>query len=116
MTLLRATVRTSPDWLEMKLLDIRIVADGPTEEAVLEELEYRLVAEYELALHYGETPFMNLIDPNCPEEVSRAWEDDGKKFRSLDLPNEVRAALAAAFKQPKLSTYQVLGVEADEAA
>ena len=106
MSLLRATVRKSGDWWEAKLLDLNIVADGDSEEALLHDLEHTLVAEYHLALKHGQTPFMNVLIA-CPREVADAWETDNKRLRTLNLPGEVRQALSAVFHRPNISQFTV---------
>ena len=102
MNLLRARVRTTDDgWWELVLLDLDIVADGDSENAMLRDLEHTLVAEYHLAVWAKETPFVRLFR-GCPAGVSEAWEDGGKALRHLRLPTEVRQALAGVFRVPHM--------------
>src|SRR5690349_1676587 len=107
MNLLRATVRKGQDWWQIKLLDLDIVADGENETAMLRQVEHSLIAEYHLALKYGKTPFLNILLA-CPTEVSRSWEDGGKNLRTLSLPDEVRQALSAVFREPKISQFAIM--------
>lgn len=107
MNLLRATVSRYEEWWELQLLDLDVVADGETEDAMLRELEYTLTSEYHLAVRHGETPFVRLFK-GCPSEVSRSWEEDHKKFRTLNLTDEVKQALAAVFRSPVMSEFRVM--------
>jgi hypothetical protein len=107
MNLLRATVsRTEEGWWELQLLDLDVVADGDSEDAMLRDLEHSLTAEYHLAVRNGETPFVRLFK-GCPAEVSRAWQEDHKQFRSLNLTDEVKRALAAVFRSPVMNEFRV---------
>ncbi len=107
MNLLRATVRNKGGWWEIRLLDLNIVADGDSEQAMLRDLEFSLTAEYRLALKYNKTPFVSLYNKDCPEEVSKAWEDGGKNLRTLNLPDDVRQALSAVFRRPDIAQFAV---------
>jgi hypothetical protein len=116
MNLLRARVKHKKDWFQVELLDLAIFADGPTEEAMLRDLEHSLRSEYELALQAEETPFVKLFR-GCPKEVSDSWHDDGeKKLRHLDLPAEVRRAIAAVFHSPSHKAFQVVDANYASAA
>lgn len=106
MNLLRATVKQTDSLWELALLDLDVVAEGDSEDSMLRDLEHTLAAEYHVALNLGKTPFLDLMSDDCPEEVRRSWEDGGKKFRVLNLRPEVRAALAAAFRSPKIEGFQ----------
>lgn len=107
MNLLRATVNQKDGWWELRLLDLDIVADGDSEDAMLRDLEHSLISEYHLAVRFGETPFVRLFR-GCPAEVSQAWEEDNKQLRTLNLTSEVRQALAAVFRSPLLSDFKVV--------
>lgn len=111
MNLLRAQVHRTEDWWEMKLLDLDLVADGDSEDAMLRDLEHTLIAEYHIALKFGQTPFVKLFK-GCPPEVSKSWEDGGKKLRTLNLPTEVSMALSAVFHAPRLGSFEVEAVAA----
>jgi hypothetical protein len=112
MNLLRAQVRTRGGWWEIKLIDLNIVADGDSEEAMLHDLEYALTAEYHLAIKSGRIPFVNLCT-SVPTAVAEAWKDDHKKFRRLDLPTEVSMALSAVLHH---QTAAPIAVEAPASA
>lgn len=107
--ILRATVRTNEPtgWWEVRLLDLKIGADGATEAEMLRQLEYALTAEYHLALEAGKTPFVELLnDPTM--EKCQLWDEDDKSFRSLNLPEGVRVALSMVFRRPQLSQFQIV--------
>ncbi len=107
MNLLRARVSNSGGWWELHLLDLAIMADGASEDEVLRGLEHALMAEYQLALKYKKVPFVELFR-ECPDFVRASWEnDDGKKHRQLDLPDEVRLAIAAVFRLPTNAPFEV---------
>lgn len=106
MNILRARGGEKNGWWEMELLDLDIVADGESEHAMLRDLEHTLTAEYHLAIQASETPFVKLFK-GCPMEVSRTWEDGGKSLRQLNLPPDVRQALAAVFRIPKIPEFGV---------
>lgn len=106
MNLLRAQARQKDGWMEMRLLDLDIVADGPSEDAVLRDLEHTLIGEYLLAIHMDQTPFVKLFR-GCPPDVSKSWHDGDKKMKQLNLPMEVRMALAAVFMNPNFSEVAV---------
>jgi hypothetical protein len=106
MNLLRSSVKTERGWWEISLLDLNIVADGPTETAMLRELEHQLVAEYHLAVKAGETPFVKLLsgDP----ETRAVWDESPEKqFRTLNLPKDVSLALSVIFRRPNLNGFHV---------
>lgn len=115
MNLLRAKVKDGPDWWEAKLLDLDIAADGASEDEMLRQVEYALVAEYHLALKYGQTPFVKIFTKDCPEEVRKSWEDGSKNLRTLNLPDVVRQALAAVFRRPSLGHFELEAVESTAA-
>lgn len=101
-SILRASVKrhnigTAEEWWEMRLIDLAIVADGADEASVLEEIEHQLSCHYAMAHKLGRTPFIDLVHPETPEEVCRRWESSDKKFKHLQLTDEVRQALADAF-------------------
>lgn len=102
MNLLRATVSETPGWWEIRLLDLDVAADGPTEEAMLRELEHMLTAEYHLAVSRGRAPFIELLRG---QPVAR--EDGDTRFRRLNLPKCVSMALSLAFRSPTLSDFHV---------
>jgi len=106
MNLLRAHVRSEDGWWEIKLLDLDVVADGPTEAEMLEQVEHALIAEYHLALKRGKTPFLNILLA-VPTEVRRAWDDGDKSLRVLNLPDDVRQALSAAFRTPTIDDFAI---------
>ena len=102
MNILKAQVQRSSNgqWWEIQLLDLEIVADGKNEQEMLDELEYRLTVEYQLAVKNQETPFVKLIKGD-PEKIS-TWVQGDKKLRQLKLPAEVSQALSAIFRAPNL--------------
>lgn len=89
----QSKVRDDGGWWEVMLMDLEIAADGESKEAMLRQLSYVITAEYHIAKANKQTPFANLIR-NCPPEVRK---DGGKILRTLNLPDDVRSALAAAF-------------------
>ena len=101
MNLLRAAVVEKNGWWEMRLLDLQIVADGASESAMLAELEHQLIAHYLLARKNGDTPFLGLLLA-CPVDGEQRWANGDKNFRALNLPEEVRMALSAAFRFPRI--------------
>lgn len=113
MGILRAKVKSSKDFWEIELLDLKIAADGTDETSMLKNLQELLIAEYHFAKHFNQTPFVRLfIQP--PHEVSKSWEDGSKSLRVLDLPMEVRLAIAAVMQIP--SPDFKLGTEPSKAA
>ncbi len=110
MNLLRGQVKTLGGWWEMRLVDLEIVADGDSENAMLRDLEHALVVEYHLAIKNNQTPFVKLYR-GAPPEVVASWEDGGKKFRTLNLPPEVSMALSAVFRNPSLAPFSPISVK-----
>lgn len=106
MNLLRAKVRRKGEWWEIELLDLGVVADGASETAMLRELEYTLTAEYHLALQANQTPFVKLLK-GVPVEVTDSWNDGNKSLRTLNLPDEVKQALAAVFHVRSLNPFRI---------
>jgi hypothetical protein len=109
MNLLRAKVKNKNDWWELALLDLAIVADGASEDAMLRDLEHSLIVDYHLALKANQTPFVRLFR-GCPAEVSRSWIDGGKNFRALNLPQDVSMSLGAVFRAPNIAQFTVENV------
>lgn len=114
MGLLRASVREDKDWWQLWLLDLFVMADGPTEADMLFDLRRRLIAEYHLAMRYGQTPFVRLLRPGCPQAVIDAWKSrDDMRLRELNLPDEVKLALSAVFRWAQPTDPQVqMGTQA----
>jgi hypothetical protein len=106
MNLLRAHVRCTDGWWEIKLLDLDIVADGATEAEMLEHLEHALTAEYHLARKLKRTPFVSIMLA-VPTDIRRPAAAPGASVRPLTLPDEVRQALAAAFRRPSPDDFAV---------
>jgi hypothetical protein len=106
MNLLRAHVRRTDGWWELKLLDLDIVADGATEDEMLQHLEHALTAEYHLARKFGRTPFVNILLA-VPTGNRRPAQPTGTSLRPLTLPDEVRQALAAAFRRPSMDAFAI---------
>lgn len=104
MNLLRATVRKTGDWWEVKLIDLKVVADGESESAMLRQLEYVLTAEYHLATRFARTPFVGLLR-SVPTQEELVWCDGDKNFRQLNLPVEVRRAISAVFNSPTVTEF-----------
>lgn len=98
MGILRAKVSTTKDgFWEISLLDLAIAADGVDEHSMLKNLEELLVTEYHVAKHFKQTPFARLWrDP--PAEVCASWSEGPQKIKILDLPDEVRMAIAAVMR------------------
>lgn len=111
MNLIRATLSTKDGWREMRLLDLDIVVGGVDVEEILRQVEHALVSEYALAVSIGKTPFVEIFNAECPDDVRRAWEEDHKQFRQLNLPQEVRLALAAVFREPKIGQFRIEPME-----
>src|SRR5262249_7748542 len=103
---LRANVRSTKDWWELQLLDLKIVADGATEAEMLKQLEHVLTMEYHLALKCGKAPFVNLL-LTAPEELQKFWDQGGAKIGWLKLPPEVSQAIAVLFQRPTVAPFCV---------
>lgn len=101
--------RVTRDWVwsELALLDLDIMADGKNEDALLRDLEDRLVSEYHLALKFGQTPFVGLLR-TAPDKTRDQF---AARIVSLRLPPEVRLALADVFRVPGLPTRVSLRAE-----
>lgn len=109
MNLLRALVRTGGEggvW-EAQLLELDIVVDAPTLDALFDEIAYVLTAEYTLAVEYGQTPFINIV--KCPPQaLPDGFAMAGNpKLRQIALSDEVILALSLALLKPKLQPFSV---------
>lgn len=105
MNLLKAQVNNANNWWQIELLDLDVVADGASEQEMLRNLSFSLIAEYHFARKHGKTPFVDLIKGD-PEKI-RSWKEGGKTFRQLDLPLAVSEALAAIFHEPLSQPYAI---------
>lgn len=110
MNILRASVTSTKDWWELRLLDLNVVADGPTESDMLRDLTRTLTIEFHLARREGRTPFVDLRAKCAHVEVNK-WNVDHKKNRDLGLSEDVKMALAAVLGRPTLNNFQVEQVE-----
>ncbi len=98
MGILRAKVSTTKDgFWEIALLDLAISADGVDEVSMLQNLEELLISEYHFSLHFKQTPFVRLLR-NPSDEVKRSWTEGSKSLRALNLPDDVRQAIAAVMR------------------
>ena len=93
----RYDIGTPDEWWEMRLLDLAIIADGRCETEVLQEVEHQLICRYAMDRKLNRVPFADIVHPDTPMEVRAKWGHSHKKFCHLQLPDEVRAALANAF-------------------
>lgn len=107
MNMLRATVKQDARGWQLRLLDLAISADGQTEDAMLRDLEHALTAEYLLAKKFGQVPFAKLRSAS-ESNKDQAWKRDGKSFRQLNLPAEVKEALALALGDPSPREFKVI--------
>lgn len=106
MYLLRAAVDSRDGWWELRLLDLDLVADGDSEEAMLKNLERTLTAEYHLAIAHNQAPFVRLFTGGQVTDDHACHEGD-KTYRILNLPSQVAQALSVLFRTPSLSQFRV---------
>lgn len=109
MNMLKAMVTEHKDgkWWELRLVELAIVADGATESEMLAQLEYLLTAEYELAVRHGKTPFVGLLREEKAADECKWDEHDDKALRKLNLPEQVRLALATALRRETVGQFQL---------
>ncbi len=100
-------------WWEIELLELDVVADGESEEAMLDDLAHTLFGQYALAKMHQRTPFVNLLrNPSDPRP--QRVPDAGDKLCRLNLPEEVSQALAAVLHAPQYADPEV-SIESNEA-
>ncbi len=101
MNLLRAKAKTydANGWWEIQLEDLYIAAGGANEEAMLSNLEYKIIAEYEIALSDNRIPF---IDLRRQSNLPTPSVSEGPAFRRLNLPDPVRLALSNFFEADRV--------------
>ena len=105
--LLRANVTNTKDWWELRLLDLKVVADGATEAEMLQQLAYLLTAEYHIALKRNETPFVNIRRETPPIDLEEKWNEGGAKFGVLTLSVDVSNALAMVLGYKHLAPFRI---------
>lgn len=111
MTELRAIVQSaSENVLEARLLGVQIAVTSDSMDGIVEELEWAIAAEYQIAKELGYTPFVNCVDRISSKSDESEWRSlDGPntETRTLNLPECVWDALAAAMGSPKRPTLSV---------
>jgi hypothetical protein len=110
MNLLRASVAHDSHGWCLTLLDLEVVVEGDTEQEMLLQLEHALVAEYVLAKKFGQVPFAKLAKLCCDAREEK-WSSESKTLKSLNLPAEVRSALAHAMGKPDMQEFRVQQVD-----
>ena len=106
MNILQANVKNTDRWWQCELLQLEIIVEGETEQQMIEELEHRLKAEYVIALRAGRTPFVDLYRERDAAKGAD-WDNDHKKARALNLPEDVRKALAGVTHMKRYAEIQV---------
>jgi hypothetical protein len=109
MNPLRAAVTNREGWWEIRLLDFNIAADGASEGEMLEHIRNAIIDEYRLAIRRGRVPFVN-IRLKAERKDCRHWNDNGKKLKHLDLPDDVRLALSSALEQELITDFGIKDV------
>lgn len=96
--------------LEARLLELDLAVSGASEAELLDELRYAIIANHEVAVERGLTPFANLYRERSEyrgEIESNHFDEIGV----LDLPQEVSKALAIALHQPRPTRLHVKGLK-----
>lgn len=105
MDQLRAIVRQADAWCEAQLLELDIAVAADSVEKLLQEIEYTLVLEYQIARERGQTPFAGIAH-KTPKEYRLWWEAGTSTAveHELHVPAEVIDALAIALHSHRKPT------------
>jgi len=98
MNTLRAVIMSSGNdsFFEAQLLELDIAVSASSVDDLFAEIEHALILEYHLANRYGNIPFSSFAN-RVPPKYEQMWAsvaDDPIGVRSLNIPDEVAAALA----------------------
>jgi hypothetical protein len=94
---LRAMVVAREGGVEAQLLELDIAAMGRDVPDLLNEIRHALIVTYEIAKELGETPFTSVMPHPAYHFQSRCDDDDsGEEMGTIELPENVGEALAAA--------------------